>query len=511
MGAVVRALLTFTAVADVLLAFQSWVLQYHPHHHRSAGELALVTFTSVKLLSALVMAGAALYLATRPKRAFQRILILLTVLAGLLALAAGRPALMAIAAGDCLAALFAASLWPEVGERRSSRAGWLLLSGATAVTAWLFLLQNPDRRMGFLFTLLLALAFVAVVSALTLLDRNPPLPSSRDLPAARSLYAAHARSGVAPFSLMHDKRHFWALDRRSFLAFGCRAGTALALGPAIGSTGSTSELEAQFRAVCRRRGWRPAFYQVSEEAAEELPGTVRMGIGSEAMVELERFSLEGPTMAKLRHDVSRARREGVVVQLQPEPEISRELQSELQRIDQETHHHRQMGPMSFSVGPRDDRPAVETSVGLARDGNGRAVAYVTWLWLPAAQTVVLDEVKRRADAPPGTMDLLITSCLQEFSGRARRASLGLAPITGAGYAPRLAMAESLLRKTFGLSTLAPGLYSFKAKFNPTWERRYLVVESLLDLPVVLIALLLLHYPQLTRSLQAIARLRVARV
>lgn len=185
----------------------------------------------MKVLGALALAGAAFYLATRPKRAFQRILLLLTVLAGMLAVAAHQPALIAIAVGDCLAALLAASLWPEIGDARSSRAGWMLLCAATGVTAWLFLLQNPDRRMGFLFTLVLALAFVAVVSGLALLDRNPPLPAAWDLPAATSLYQTHARSGVAPFALMRDKRHFWAHDHDSFLAFGCRAGIALALGP----------------------------------------------------------------------------------------------------------------------------------------------------------------------------------------------------------------------------------------------------------------------------------------
>jgi lysylphosphatidylglycerol synthetase-like protein (DUF2156 family) len=511
LGGVMRALLTFTAVADLLLAFQAWTFgPHHPHVHDSAGQLALVALTSVKLLAAVILAAAALYLATRPKRAFQRILLLLTVLAAVLAVAAAQPTLIAIAVGDCFAALLAVRLWPEIGDTRSSRAGWFLLCTATGLTAWLFLLQRPNHRMAFLFTLLLALAFVAVVSALALLDRNPAVPAGRDPATARLLYEDHALSGVAPFALMAEKRQFWAHDHLSFLAFGCRAGTALALGPAIGPSSSTGDLQEEFRAVCRRRGWRPAFYQVSRKAADDLPATVRLNIGSEAFVELEGFGLEGPKMAKLRRDVARAQREGVSVEILPEAALSPELRGEMRRIHAETGRRQPLGEMSFSVGQPDDAPPVERTVGLAYDREGRPTAYVTWLWVPATATMVLDEVNRQAGAPPGAMDLLIATSLQEFRGKAVRASLGLAPITGGSQAARLEVAEIILRKTLGINSLAPGVYSFKAKFNPTWEQRYLVVESALDLPAVLLATFLLHYPELTRRLQRLSRPRLAR-
>ena len=508
-GAPLRALLTFTAVADVLLALQAWAFPHRRHPHLSAGALALLALTSVKLLGAVALGGAALYLATRPKRAFQRILLLLTALAGLLALDASQPILIAIAVGDCLAALLAVSLWPEIGNPKASRAGWLLLCAGTGLTAWLFLLQNPDRRMGFLFSLVLALAFLALLSAMALLDRNPPLPAAWDLRAARSVYETSALSSLAPFALMTDKRHFWAHDTRSFLAFACRAGTALVLGAGMGPPDSLRALHEEFPAACRRRGWRPAFYQVSGEAAGQLPLSVRVGVGSEAIVELEGFGLEGPQMAKLRRDVARARREGVSTTVLAEPDLPPALRSEMRRLHAEMARRRGLGPMSFSVGRRDD-PPLERTVGLARDRAGRVVGYVTWFWLPAAPTVVLDEVKRAADAPPGTMDLLIATCLMEFQGRANRASLGLAPITGAGQAARLAVAEGFLRRTLGVAALGDGLYSFKAKFNPTWEQRYLVVERPLDLPPVLLALLLLHYPGLAARLHRLGRPSPAR-
>lgn len=509
-GALVRALLTFAAVADAFLSLQVWLFPPHAHHSHSAGEVALLAFASLKLAGALLLAGAALYLATRPKRAFRRILVLLAAFAAVVAMAAAQPFLVAIAVTDCLAALLASSLWPEVGDPRASRFGWSLLGGAVAAAAWLFLLQRPNHRMGFLFTLVLILALVAVLSALALLDRNPPLPGPKMLPQAPGLYRNHATSGVSPFALMRDKRHFSRTGQQAFLAFASRAGSALALGPAIGEPGAAAGLEDEFRAAARLRGWRPAFYQVSESVAARMERTLRLAIGGEAMVHLTGFGLEGPAMSKLRHDVTRARRNGVTVSVVAEPDLDAETRRALERIDREAGQARRLGEMTFSVGRRDDPSEVERIFGLAYDGEGWLTAYVTWLAVPAAATMVLDVVHRSSRVPPGTLDLLIFSCLDHFKGRAVRASLGLAPLTGARHAAGLAVVESVLRLSLGVSSLSPGLYSFKAKFNPTWERRYLVVERVFDLPAVLAATLLLHYPGLSQRISALGRTGVQR-
>src|SRR6202011_4382738 len=115
--------------------------------------------------------------------------------------------------------------------------------------------------------------------------------------------------------------------------------------------------------------------------------------------------------------------------------------------------NRHFGEMGFSVGRSDDVPAVPTTVGLAHDAEGKLVAYVTWLPLPAARGVSLDAMRRRADAPGGTMDLLLYAGMKQFRSVASWASLGLAPASGPS---------------------SSSLSAFKAKFRPQWEPRYLV-------------------------------------
>ena len=487
-AAALRALLTLVAVADALAGLYLWYL--HHRGSRAGIHAALAALAPVRLLAAIALVGATLYLATRPKRAFQLVLVLVAVGGALLALSSSQFPLIAIAVADAVAALLAGSLWRELGDPLASRFGWILLGAAAAGAGCLFVVQHPDHRLASALTLVLVVAFAAGISALALLDRNPAMRGELDLGAAVTVFVSHARSGIAPFALMRDKRQWWDAGRTSFIAFGCRAGVAMALGPALGPPGQAARLEDEFRASCRRRGWRPAFYQVPEEQAERLSAMIRLPIGSEAMVDVDAFDLEGRRVANLRHGVARARRAGISVQVLREESLAPEVRAAMRRLASTSVAKMRLGEMTFSVGRSDDPAGVERTVGLAFDAEGALVAYVTWLWVPAASTQVLDEVRRDQSAAPGSMELLISTCLLGFRGKARRASLGLAPSAVGGGRPRLRLP-------------AAGLASFKAKFVPSWEPRYLLVDRLIDIPAVLAALLLLHFPGIAHRIYEI--------
>jgi lysylphosphatidylglycerol synthetase-like protein (DUF2156 family) len=500
-----RALLIFTPLAVGLLSLEGWAR--HHHSLQWAAGVVLGMPAPARLPIALAVAATALYLATRPKRAFRRILVVLAVAVAWLSLGSGRQGLVAVALVDAVVALLASSLWTEESDPVSSRLGWSLLGVAmllAGLSAWLLFSAHRGHHPAPVFAIPLSFAFVAAVGGLTLLDRNPSLPARHDPDAARQLYRDRARSGVAPFALMRDKSHFWAGGRDAFLAFGCRTGVALALGPPIGPAGAARRLAAEFRAACRRRGWRAAWYQVSEADAAHLPGTMRLPIGREAIVDVGRFSLDGRPMANLRHQVTRACRLGVAVEVRGAADVAPADRSAMRALADLLAERSPLGEMAFSVGRRDDPAGVERKVALARSPSGGLAGYVTWLWLPAADAMVLDEVKRAPAAPAGTVELLLERSLAAFRGRARVASLGLAPIAGTGTA----LAVRALRDVLGVRSVSPGLLAFKSKFRPDWQPRYLVVERPVDVPAVLLAVLLLHHPDLfarTRARAAFPR------
>jgi lysylphosphatidylglycerol synthetase-like protein (DUF2156 family) len=494
-----RAVLTFLALADGMLSLERWA-----QHHRSlqwAADVVMGLPAPARLAVALALAATALYLATRPKRAFGRILVGLALTAAVLSLLSGQRSLVAVGIADAIAAMLASSLWAEQSDPVSSRLGWSLLGVGlfcAGLSVWLLLAAHRAPHRAPVFLVPLVVGFLAAVGGLALLDRNPPLPSRRDVGVALRLYLAGALSSVAPFALMRDKRHFWARDGRSFVAFGCATGVALALGPPVGEPDSAGCLNGEFRSACRRRGWRAAWYQVPETAAAALDGTWRFAIGREALVDVARFTLEGRPMANVRHQVTKARRLGVSVEVVPDVEVPREVRAEMVALAGELARRCPLGEMGFSVGRPGDPANVERTVGLAFDRDRRLAGYVTWLWVPAARTMALDEVKRADGAPAGTTEDLIATSLAAFRGRAGAASLGLAPIAGAGWE----VAARIVRDGLGVRSASPGLSAFKTKFRPTWETRYLVVERLADVPAVLLAAFLLHHPELSSRARA---------
>lgn len=471
----VRMGLTAMVLGAAALSLQAWLTNRHVW--RTAGFVAATALTKAAVVVVLVLVVAGLLVALRPKRTVQQALMVTALANVLLGILTGRPVLALAGAIGFALTVIARSLWWELSDNRASRLGRFVLLAATGLVVALFLVERPKGTLIALFTLVFLVALGAGLCGLLLLVRNAPLPSN--IGPLATVYEEHARAGISPFTLMQDKRYFWNQKGTAYLAYAARAGAAIVLGPGVGPADALPLLYAEFREESHRRGWRVGFYQVPPAMAAEFGWGHGYRIGSEAIVDLESLSLEGSVMAKLRHEVSRARRNGVTITMVADAVVTPQTRRAMHGLTEMRIQNRHFGEMGFSVGRSDDVPAVPTTVGLAHDRAGELVAYVTWLSLPAARGVSLDAMRRLADAPGGTMDLLLYTGLEYFKGRASWASLGLAPAGGPA---------------------ACGLSAFKTKFRPAWEPRYMVTERLVDWPVVVAATLLLHYPRLAAHL-----------
>src|SRR5216683_263631 len=412
--------LTVMVLGAAALSLQAWLSNRHVW--RTAGFVAATALSKAAIVLVLVLVVAGILVALRPKRTVQQALMVVALANVILGIVTGRPVLALAGAIGFTLVVIARSLWWELSDTRASRLGRFILLAATGLVVALFLLERPKGTLIALFTLVFLIALGAGLWGMMLLVRNAPLPSS-----------------IGPLATVYE----------------------------------------EFREESHRRGWRVGFYQVPESMADDFGWGHGYRIGSEAIVDLDQLTLDGSVMAKLRHEVSRARRNGVTITTVPDGAITPQTRRAMRGLTEMRLENRHFGEMGFSVGRGDDVPAVPTTVGLAHDADGVLVAYVTWLSLPAARGVSLDAMRRRADAPGGTMDLLLYTGLGHFKGRACWASLGLAPAGGPS---------------------ACSLSAFKAKFRPTWEPRYLVAERLVDWPVVASSTLLLHYPRLAQHL-----------
>src|ERR1700716_3972883 len=330
--------LTVMVLGAAALSLQAWLSNRHVW--RTAGFVAATALTKAAVVLVLVLVVAGLLVALRPKRTVQQALMVTALANILLGIVTGRPVLALTGAIGFALIVMARSLWWELSDTRATRLGRFILLAATGLVVALFLLERPKGTLIALFTLILLIALGAGLWGLMLLVRNAPLPSS--IGPLATVYEEYARAGISPFTLMHDKRYFWNHEGTAYLAYAARAGAAVVLGPGVGPAAALPSLYAEFRAENHHRGWRVGFYQVPEAMADGFGWGHGYRIGSEAIVDLDRLTLEGPVMAKLRHEVSRALRNGVTVTVLPDVAITLPTRRAMRGLTEMRIHNRHL-------------------------------------------------------------------------------------------------------------------------------------------------------------------------
>jgi len=324
----------------------------------------------------------------------------------------------------------------------------------------------------------------------------------------------NGKLGTVHFALSRDKSYFWSETGQTMIAYRVVNGVALALGDPIGLEEEHESLVQSFLAYCHRQDWPVAWYQTSERMRElcQAQGLHAFKIGEEAIVDTALFTLQGKRGAPVRHSVARAEREGLSRQYWQGEAIPQALFADMQRISAEWLATRNVKTqMGFSMGrfPADWSKELLTVVALG--ANGRVEAFLTWTPLYAGDGWALDIMRRGEKAPPGAMELLIASSIEwaKAHGSAKM-SLGLAPLAGLGEealaathdatrceqsvksSSRLERSAAFLHRRGIVLDTYRSLYAFKAKFQPAWEPRYLIVSEGQALPRILLALAWVH-------------------
>ncbi len=150
-----------------------------------------------------------------------------------------------------------------------------------------------------------------LVAAAYLLFR--PLAAPHQLPgrdarrAALSLVRAHGRDTLSFFKLRQDTHHFFASDRRAFLAYRIESGVLLVSGDPVGPAGAIPGLLRDLCGFADVRGLKIAVLGAGSELLPlyEQAGLRPFYIGDEAIVDTASFSLEGRAIRKVRQSVNR--------------------------------------------------------------------------------------------------------------------------------------------------------------------------------------------------------------
>ncbi|MBA2287394.1 MAG: DUF2156 domain-containing protein [Ktedonobacteraceae bacterium] len=324
----------------------------------------------------------------------------------------------------------------------------------------------------------------------------------------------YGKLATTHFALGKDKSYFWSETGQTLMTYRVVNGVALVLGDPIGPEEEHRPLIGAFVTYCRRQDWSVAWYQVSERMRQlgQEQGLHSFKVGEEAIIDVGAFTLQGKRGAPVRHAATRARRDGLSAHCWQGEPIPDTVFAEMQRISTEwlakRHAKTQMG---FSMGRFPSDWSQELLTVVALDAEGHAQAFLTWTPIYAGNGWALDIMRRGEKTPPGTMELLISSSIEWAKAHGyTRMSLGLAPLAGVGAETltttcSAAVCEQRARSSSFLEQSAAflhqrgimldtyrSLYAFKAKFQPAWESRYLIVSEGQALPRILLALAWVH-------------------
>jgi lysylphosphatidylglycerol synthetase-like protein (DUF2156 family) len=216
--------------------------------------------------------------------------------------------------------------------------------------------------------------------------------------------------------------------------------------------------------------------------AEEARMYARCGfvvnqLGSSYSIDLHAFTLRGTPFFKLRNKISRAGRLGVSVQEVSSAELQAGVGAELDAIDANwlRGKGRHVKELVFMVGERGGMGAPLRRVFVARH-EGKAVAYVTYSPCSGERAGWLyDLTRRRPDAPPGTIELIFSTAVEQLrQEQCRWLHLGLTPMVGLAdehelrdaYSPIVGRIMRLLAEHGSAIYPAHSQLAFKLKWAP---------------------------------------------
>lgn len=346
-------------------------------------------------------------------------------------------------------------------------------------------------------------------------DRSDLL-AGRD--AARELAERYGRSSTAPLLALPDNARLPLLDGQALAGLAVRNGVAISLGLPAAPGGREADALIELVQHCEQAGWTPALLALDDRQRDiaAAQGFSAQKIGEEAFLDLADFSTVGKRRSNVRHSVTRARKDGVVVLRYDGVTRTSRRDAQLSAISAAWLADKGGPELGFTLGRfdldrLDDQEVFVALVGLDTIDE-QVVGFVTWLPYDGGAAAVLDLMRRGDRVPPGVMETLVVDSLADFAARGRDvASLGGVPL--AATTERTDRTSQLLGWLYEHGDAvyaAKGLFKFKDKFDPRWEPMYLAYPGAADVPRIgLAALRAFLPPGAVRELIAAHRTRPA--
>jgi lysylphosphatidylglycerol synthetase-like protein (DUF2156 family) len=388
--------------------------------------------------------------------------------------------------------------------------GWMVSAGAVIVGAgtlgvwtfsnvdftdepWLQVMADNDASRALRATLGLGVLFL--VFGVWRLISTPATPrvmgeDDPDFTRVRLILAnAEDASPEANLALLGDKRFLFSESGESFMMFGVRGRSWIAMGPPVGKRAERLDLMWRFRELADAHAARPGLYNIGPDYLADL---VEMGfsiqkIGEFAAVPLPDFSISGRRREVLRRNWRKVKEAGGTFDVIPPGGVV-DILPELRRVSDSWMGGQPGGDKGFSLGGFVPAYLEEFPHAVVRF-DGRLVAFAN-LWPTPEQTSFSMDLMRYADdAPKNVMDFLFVELLLWGQAEGFAAfEFGVAPLAGLTDRPLAPIMSRLGRYVFDKGEEFynfQGVRRYKDKYDPIWQPRYIAGPHKWSLPLLM--------------------------
>lgn len=309
----------------------------------------------------------------------------------------------------------------------------------------------------------------------------------------KKILSKHGKNSLDFFKQWNDKSYFFSPSMNSFIAYRTSGSEAIALGDPVGPSEELNETVLAFEQFCHDQNRNPSFFQVSQESLaryEEL-GFRKLKIGDEAVVNLQKFNLEGAKKKDFRNRIRKLEKLGYFINYYREP-IEDEVVLRLKQISQEWLSDSKRIERGFSLGYFKEDYVKETDIVTVEDENGVIVAFLNLIPSYKKGEMGIDLMRKARNAPSGVMDYLFVKTILLLQEQGYRTlNIGMAPMSGFNTHEKASVEELAVHSIFQkLNFLFNyiGLKVFKEKFADTWEPKYLIYKKVNELPKLAISI-----------------------
>ncbi|ASU32636.1 phosphatidylglycerol lysyltransferase domain-containing protein [Mucilaginibacter xinganensis] len=313
-----------------------------------------------------------------------------------------------------------------------------------------------------------------------------------DFIKAEELIKKLGSSPVDYFKTYEDKLLYFGRRREGLISYRMAGSFAVVLEqPVCANRQDEMALLEEFEEFCIESGLRSAYYRVEEES---LPlfhslGKKSLIIGQEAIIDLEKFTLEGKNKKSMRNGLNSLQKNGFKTNIYHAP-IKDGLLQKLEYVSNDWLKCTNREEIVFTQGMFDWGKLKNQTIITVENEDEQVFGFLNIIPDFSPNEATYDLIRKSSEAPGGVNDALIIALINYCKLKNYKyLNLGLAPLSG------IDQAKDLPEKTlkFAYEKLQQfrhyrGLRDFKEKFSPAWQNKYLIYENhydLISLPNVL--------------------------